>query len=173
MHHVLRLSDTLAQASHGGHIVSFIGVLPTIGLGALQPMTTAEESSAYDTPKEKQLYAPRRIEWSNLADQLAEAGIGVSIFMAPSNIVDVASIGRFWPYSLLCVSSYALGAVATGTGGEMFFYPMYKPHRDGPILGSHLNRLFSRTTGYNCSVRIRCSHGKHARFLSSYCTHAL
>ena len=90
------LSDTLAQASHGGHIVSFISVLPTIGLGALQPMTTAEESSAYDTPKEKALYAPRRIEWSNLADQLAEAGIGVSIFMAPSNIIDVASIGIIW-----------------------------------------------------------------------------
>lgn len=87
-------------------------MLPTIGLGALQPTTTAEESSVYDTPKEKNLYAPRRIEWSNLADQLAEAGVGVSIFMAPSNIIDVASIGTLNAFDRYCTLANSAQALS-------------------------------------------------------------
>jgi protein transport protein SEC24 len=31
--------------------------------------------------------------------------------------------------------------------------------RDGPILGSQLRRLVTRTTGYNCTLRVRASYG--------------
>ncbi|KAI0036093.1 sec24-like protein [Vararia minispora EC-137] len=130
-------------AHHGGHIVSFVRSMPNSGYGALQPRTAVEESQLYDTNKEKALFSPRLIEWGKLADQCGEAGVGVSIFMAPSSPVDVASIG----------------VLASTTGGDLFLHPLYKPVKDGPVLGSQLRRLLSRTTNYNCSLRIRSSTG--------------
>ncbi len=51
------------------------------------------------------------------------------------------------------------GAVASLSGGDIFYHWDFKPLRDGPILESQLRRLVTRTTGYNCTLRVRTSYG--------------
>ncbi|KAI0322894.1 sec24-like protein [Amylostereum chailletii] len=133
----------VSLATRGGHIIAFAATLPSVGFGVLSPLSSGEEAEFYDTSKEKTLYAPRNLDWRNLAEDCAGAGVGVSMFLAPSRFIDIGSIG----------------APASVTGGELFFHPRFDPIRDGPILSSQLRRLVTRTTGYNCSLRIRCSYG--------------
>jgi protein transport protein SEC24 len=52
-----------------------------------------------------------------------------------------------------------LDAVPSLSGGDIFFHWDFKPLRDGPILESQLRRLVTRTTGYNCTLRVRASYG--------------
>jgi len=75
----------------------FQSVLPTIGPGALQ--TRADESTLYGTENEKQLFIPSDKFWQQIAEECAEEGIGVNMFLGNSKFVDVASIG------MSCISS--------------------------------------------------------------------
>ena len=126
--------------------------MPTLGAGALST-TPPAESSLYDTDKEKTLHIPRSPQWTTIAEECAEEGVGVSMFLAPSKYMDVGSVA----------------VVATLTGGELFWHPRFVPERDGPILQAQLARLVSRMQGFNCMVRVRCSSGRFsfsARFSS-------
>lgn len=81
-----------SQAGRGGHVVMFQGVIPTIGMGKLEPVQM--ESNLHKTEKERLLYSPRDVFWKNIADECADEGIGISMFLAPSNFLDVASISK-------------------------------------------------------------------------------
>jgi hypothetical protein len=70
----------------------FQGVIPTLGMGQLEPVHM--ESNLHKTEKERVLYSPRNVFWKNIADECADEGIGVSMFLAPSSFVDVASISE-------------------------------------------------------------------------------
>lgn len=72
-------------------MVVFQGVIPTLGMGQLEPVQA--ESNFHKTEKERLLYSPRDVFWKNIADECADEGIGISMFLAPSNFSDVASIG--------------------------------------------------------------------------------
>lgn len=52
------------------------------------------------------------------------------------------------------------------TGGETHYYPRFDYHRDMHYMQSHLCNLLESTTGYNCSIRVRCSTGQ---FILSQC----
>ena len=78
-------------------MVIFQVTIPTLGMGQLEPVQM--ESSLHKTEKERPLYSPRNVFWKNIADECADEGIGISMFLAPSNFLDVASIGK----SVRCV----------------------------------------------------------------------
>ena len=72
-------------------MIVFQGVIPTLGMGQLEPVQS--ESNFHKTEKERLLYSPRDVFWKNIADECADEGIGISMFLAPSSFSDVASIG--------------------------------------------------------------------------------
>ncbi|KAF9788107.1 hypothetical protein BJ322DRAFT_605700 [Thelephora terrestris] len=136
------LCATLAAlAGRGGQVIMFQGVIPTLGMGQLEPVHM--ESTLHKTEKERPLYSPRNVFWKNIADECADEGIGISMFLAPSSFLDVASIS--YPVSV--------------TGGELFYHPRFSPERDSHVLYSQLGRLMQRPTVYNCMMRVRCSNG--------------
>jgi protein transport protein SEC24 len=71
--------------------VLFQSILPTIGPGALK--TCVDESLFYGTENEKQLYLPSDKFWQEIAEECAQEGIGVSMFLGNNRYIDVGSIG--------------------------------------------------------------------------------
>ena len=83
------------------------------------------------------------MSWLDIGEELAEQGVGVSMFLAPSKYVDIGSIS----------------AVVSQTGGELFFHPRFDVARDGVAIESQLQRLMRRSQGYNATMRLRLSSG--------------
>ena len=79
------------QAGRGGHVVTFPCVMPTIGPGALEPLT--DESQIYGTDKERTLFIPRVQAWRDIAEECCDEGIGVSMFLGMGKTIDLGSIG--------------------------------------------------------------------------------
>lgn len=85
-----------SKALTGGHVVSFICTFPELGPGRLVPLENYNRDEKLDDIK---FYIPRDIEWNNLGEACANAGIGVSMFLAPARFLDIGSIGgylHFW-----------------------------------------------------------------------------
>ncbi|WVR08759.1 hypothetical protein IAU60_005817 [Kwoniella sp. DSM 27419] len=124
----------------GGQVNLFLSGLLTHGAGAL---LAREDPSTYNTDKERALFSPATAFWRELSDELAEAGVGVNIFMFPEVYCDVASVG----------------STSAVTGGEVFFHPKFQPVRDRDTLHSEIKSTITRETVYNATVRVRCSNG--------------
>lgn len=71
-------------------MVSFVCTLPEFGLGRLVSLENSNRDEALD---DKKLFVSRDIEWNNLGEACADAGVGVSMFMAPTKFLDVGTIG--------------------------------------------------------------------------------
>ncbi|PWN51749.1 hypothetical protein IE53DRAFT_367801 [Violaceomyces palustris] len=129
-----------ALSTIGGQVNVFLSTIPTLGPGALKHR---EDTKLYGTDKEKNLFGPQDGFYRGAAEECVDAGIGVNVFFFPSQYVDVATIG-----------------VLTGlSGGEMFFHPRFDPVRDGIKLHAEIQRTILRESGYNATLRVRCSNG--------------
>ena len=92
-----------ALQRHGGQAVFLTSSGCTVGPGthsAPNGTPLADEGNLYDTDKEKQLFTPKDSLWKDLGEELAETGVGVSMFVATSasggmTSVDFGSIGEF------------------------------------------------------------------------------
>jgi protein transport protein SEC24 len=127
-------------------------------MGQLEPVHM--ENTLHKTEKERPLYSPRNVFWKNIADECADEGIGISMFLAPSSFLDVASISKSIRFrSFFCFIEVTGGYPVSVTGGELFYHPRFNPERDSHVLHSQLGRLLQRPTVYNCMMRVRCSNG--------------
>lgn len=72
----------------------FQSSLPSRGPGKVEPR--ANESTLYDTDKERTLFIPQDPAWTTIAEECAEEGVGITVFLAPSKFVDVGSIGQWY-----------------------------------------------------------------------------
>jgi protein transport protein SEC24 len=74
--------------------VSFVCTLPGLGPGRLVPLENSNRDEKLDDQK---FFIPRDIEWNNLGEACANAGVGVSMFLAPARFLDIATIGGYPP----------------------------------------------------------------------------
>lgn len=86
-----KLTPERLQKSCGGQVNIFQTSLPTIGPGALKHR---EDSKLYGTDKEKTLFVPQDPFYRTTAEECVESGIGVNLFLFPTQYIDVASIGK-------------------------------------------------------------------------------
>ncbi|RAH66908.1 Sec23/Sec24 family protein [Aspergillus aculeatinus CBS 121060] len=126
----------------GGKIIGTIASLPAWGPGAL---SLRDDPKVHGTDGERKLFTTEHTGWRETAGHLAEAGIGVDMFIAaPSGTyMDVATIGH----------------VPEVTGGETFFYPNFHAPRDIRKLSQELAHAVTRETGYQALMKVRCSNG--------------
>ena len=124
----------------GGQVNLFLSSLPVIGAGKL---SAREDPTTYNTDKEKALFTPADPFWRTTAEELAECGVGVNLFLFPDQYIDIASVG----------------ALTSITGGEAFFHPKFNPVRDRDTLHEEIKRTLTRETVYNATIRIRSSNG--------------
>lgn len=124
----------------GGQINLFLSSLPTYGAGKLQ---MRDDPTLYNTDKERNFFTVGHPYWRILADELAETGVGVNVFLFPEQYTDVAT----------------LSTLSSTTGGEVFFHPKFQPVRDRDTLYDEIKRIATRETAYNATIRIRCSNG--------------
>ncbi|KAG6828348.1 hypothetical protein H0H92_008287 [Tricholoma furcatifolium] len=130
-----------ALAGIGGQVIVFAGTIPTVGIGHLS--APPNETELFDTDKERVMFGPRDESWTEIGQDCAVEGIGVNLVLTPIKYMDVGSIG----------------AVASLTGGDIFYHPRFDPLRDEIIMESELQRLMRRMQGYNCIMRLRSSTG--------------
>jgi protein transport protein SEC24 len=145
--------------------------MPNIGPGILHVNST-DTTVFGESERDKVFFMPRNKFWIDVGEQYAEEGIGVNMFLACSKFVDIGSIGvipSFPPFPKDAVLNLlSEGFVASITGGDIFFHPRFEASRDGIVLYSQMQRLFTRMTGYNCTMRVRCSNGRStSTFLSA------
>lgn len=76
----------------GGKVVCATASLPNFGPG---PLSNREDPKLHGTDGERKLFATENAAWKKTATKLAEAGVGVDVFMgAPGGAyLDVATIG--------------------------------------------------------------------------------
>ncbi|GAA5838242.1 hypothetical protein JCM11251_003439 [Rhodosporidiobolus azoricus] len=133
-------ASMLALKNLGGQLNIFQTSLPTIGPGALKHR---EDAKLYGSDKEKTLFLPQDPFYRLSAEECVEAGIGINLFLFPSQYIDAAT----------------LGILPGLTGGDLFFHPRFDPVRDGKTLRAEMARVMQRETAVSVTMRIRCSNG--------------
>eukprot|EP00127_Corallochytrium_limacisporum_P003300 Clim_evm149s147 gene=Clim_evmTU149s147 len=137
-------SARLLLEHHGGRIELFSCSMPNVGPGKLKHR---DDPSAAGTDKERQLLVEdgsgSTKYWDAMGLSLVEAGIALDTFVFPNSGMDLA----------------ALLMPSKNTGGSIYRYPFFNPHRDDPALQASLKRLASRDMGYEGLMRLRSSPG--------------
>ncbi|BGP15597.1 hypothetical protein JCM10213_004114 [Rhodosporidiobolus nylandii] len=130
----------LSLKNLGGQLNIFQTALPTTGPGALKHR---EDAKLYGSDKEKTLFLPQDPFYRLSAEECVEFGIGINLFLFPSQYIDAAT----------------LGVLPGLTGGDLFFHPRFDPVRDGKTLKAEIGRVLQRETASSVTMRIRCSNG--------------
>ena len=139
------ISSLDALTNIGGEVNIFQSQLPNQGLGALTERDPAPGGTASVQERDRALYAAANTWYANTAEAFVDAGVGINIFMFPFKYIDVGT----------------LASLSQLTGGESHFFPKFDPGKHALKLRGNLERIVTRSVGYNSTVKIRCSEGFH------------
>lgn len=84
-------SQRRIQLPSGGQVVAFTSEFPNHGP---HRVTTRNNVSALGTDKEIELLLPQDEAWQWLGEELAENGIGITLFALPQQHADMGTIGE-------------------------------------------------------------------------------
>lgn len=126
----------------GGKVLVLQTAAPSAGDGAVKPR---DDPKAYGTAAESQLMKPQTTWYKMLASECLQPQVCVDMFLAPSQFVDVATIGNVCKY----------------TGGSIFYYPGFNAGKaeDAVKLASDLSAFLAKEVCFESVIRIRASQG--------------
>jgi protein transport protein SEC24 len=125
----------------GGQLFIFQSCLPNYGADALK---SRDDKNMYNTDKEKQLMQPQSEAYKELAKDCVKNAVCVNTWLFPKEYLDVATVG----------------VLSELTGGDLRYYPNFDYTCDALNVQFQLDHDFTRETGYDGILRIRCSDGK-------------
>eukprot|EP01094_Clydonella_sp_ATCC50884_P002851 TRINITY_DN12187_c0_g2_i1.p1 TRINITY_DN12187_c0_g2~~TRINITY_DN12187_c0_g2_i1.p1 ORF type:complete len:1112 (-),score=276.26 TRINITY_DN12187_c0_g2_i1:193-3528(-) len=137
----LLLKDT------GGKLVAFQHSLPACGSGKLE--NRLQQQQRLVAGKDGAFFQPQVDFYKMLGETLADAQIGVDVFVFANDYVDVATISDLCKF----------------TGGEMYFFPRFSANQDRVKLHNELHRNVTRTQGYEGIMRVRVGNGLQVQHL--------
>ncbi|KAG9106210.1 COPII coat Sec23p-Sfb3p heterodimer component [Ceratobasidium sp. 392] len=73
----------------GGQVIAFQNAHPTD-----LPSRAKTEQEVTNTDKERALFASGSLRWTELAEEYAEAGVGISLWLFPSQFMDIGTLGE-------------------------------------------------------------------------------
>ena len=161
-----------ALQATGGKIIGATCTLPTFGPGAL---SLRDDPKAHGTDAERKLFTTENTAWRETAGKLAEAGVGVDMFIAaPSGTyMDVATIGRPPLYYCLASKLTSIRSCSRGHGRRNLLLPQLprtpgypqafrgvctcSNQRDG-LSSAYEGPLLQRTASISVSRKLRATH---------------
>lgn len=136
--------EALKAAECPGKLYIFHSSLPTAE--APGKLKNRDDKKLVNTDKEKILFQPQTNIYDSLAKDCVAHGCSVTVFLFPSQYVDVAS----------------LGLVPQLTGGTLYKYNHFQMHLDSQQFLSDLRNDIEKKIGFDAIMRVRTSTGFRA-----------
>lgn len=136
----LKVAGMALKGVSGGQIITLLSTLPSYGPGTLQQRVRGAKS---EVDFVKEVCTADNKFYHELAADFVKNNIGVDILVASTSNVDLINVGT----------------LATNTGGSVKEWLPFNVERDDISLTFELKKLLNRTIGYQCQLKIRCSHG--------------
>uniref|UniRef100_A0A8C6EYW8 SEC24 homolog D, COPII coat complex component n=1 Tax=Marmota marmota marmota TaxID=9994 RepID=A0A8C6EYW8_MARMA len=136
--------EALKAAECPGKLFIFHSSLPTAE--APGKLKNRDDKRLLNTDKEKILFQPQTSVYESLAKDCVAHGCSVTLFLFPSQYVDVAS----------------LGLVPLLTGGTLYKYSHFQMHLDSQQFLNDLRSDVEKKIGFDAIMRVRTSTGFRA-----------
>nr|XP_031547330.1 protein transport protein Sec24D isoform X3 [Vicugna pacos] len=136
--------EALKAADCAGKLFIFHSSLPTAE--APGKLKNRDDKKLINTDKEKILFQPQTNVYDSLAKDCVAHGCCVTLFLFPSQYVDVAS----------------LGLVPQLTGGTLYKYNNFQVHLDSQQFLNDLRNDIEKKIGFDAIMRVRTSTGFRA-----------
>ncbi|KAM4810861.1 protein transport protein Sec24D [Urocitellus parryii] len=136
--------EALKAAECPGKLFIFHSSLPTAE--APGKLKNRDDKRLLNTDKEKILFQPQTSVYESLAKDCVAHGCSVTLFLFPSQYVDVAS----------------LGLVPLLTGGTLYKYSNFQMHLDSQQFLNDLRSDVEKKIGFDAIMRVRTSTGFRA-----------
>ncbi|GAB1288088.1 Sec24-related gene family, member D (S. cerevisiae) [Apodemus speciosus] len=136
--------EALKAAECPGKLFIFHSSLPTAE--APGKLKNRDDKKLVNTDKEKILFQPQTAVYESLAKDCVANSCSVTLFLFPSQFVDVAS----------------LGLVPLLTGGTLYKYNVFQIHLDSQRFLNDLRNDIEKKIGFDAIMRVRTSTGFRA-----------
>uniref|UniRef100_U5EY34 Putative vesicle coat complex copii subunit sec24/subunit sfb2 n=1 Tax=Corethrella appendiculata TaxID=1370023 RepID=U5EY34_9DIPT len=133
--------EALKASECAGKLLVFHSSLPTAE--APGKLKLRDDRKLLATEKEKTVLTPQCTTYNMLAQDCAQAGVSVDLFIANNSYIDLPTIGQ----------------VSRLTGGEIYKYTYFQADVDGQRLITDIIQNISRPVAFDTVMRVRTSTG--------------